>query len=254
MERKLILITNDDGVAAQGIKELISLMQTLGDVLVVAPDSARSGAGCSITPTHPVTLCLQTEAPDLRVYACSGSPVDCVKLGMDKACPRQPDLLVSGINHGDNASCSIHYSGTMGAVIEGCLKGIPSVGYSLRTLSHQCDFSPYRHSILDIARHVLAHGLPQDVCLNVNFPEVSYLEGTRVCRMGRGIWTREWVEAHNPRGVDAYWLTGDFVNLEPEATETDYWALDHGYAAITPIQLDMTAYNAIPSLKNLTIS
>ena len=169
--KKLILITNDDGVKAQGIDELTQLMQPLGDVIVVAPDSARSGAGCSITPTTPIFLHLVREEVGLHVYACSGSPVDCVKLALDQICPRYPDLLVSGINHGDNASCSIHYSGTMGAVFEGCLKDIPSIGYSLRTLSHQCDFQPYREAILQIARFVLQRGLPQGVCLNVNFPD-----------------------------------------------------------------------------------
>ena len=140
MEQKLILITNDDGVSAQGIAVLTELMLQLGDVVVVAPDSARSGAACAITCTQAVTLRRRAdmERPHLMVYACSGSPVDCVKIALEQVCPRQPDLIVSGINHGDNASWSIHYSGTMGAVIEGCMKGIPSVGFSLRTLSHHC--------------------------------------------------------------------------------------------------------------------
>ena len=163
MERKLILITNDDGVSAQGIEVLTNLMLQLGDVVVVAPDSARSGAACSITCTQAITLRRRAdmEREGLSVYACSGSPVDCVKLGLEQCCSRQPDLLVSGINHGDNASCSIHYSGTMGAVLEGCMKGIPSIGYSLRTLKHKCDFQPYADHILRIARHVLYDGLPE---------------------------------------------------------------------------------------------
>ena len=161
MERKLILITNDDGVSAQGIEVLTNLMLQLGDVVVVAPDSARSGAACAITCTQAITLRRRAdmEREGLSVYACSGSPVDCVKLGLEQCCSRQPDLLVSGINHGDNASCSIHYSGTMGAVLEGCMKGIPSIGYSLRTLKHKCDFQPYADHILRIARHVLLQQL-----------------------------------------------------------------------------------------------
>ena len=249
--KKLILITNDDGVQAQGIGELTQLMLTLGDVIVVAPDSARSGAGCSITPTTPISLQTVREEPGLHIYACSGSPVDCVKLALEQVCPRYPDLLVSGINHGDNASCSIHYSGTMGAVFEGCLKHIPSIGYSLRTLSHQCDFKPYRETIIQIARFVLQKGLPQDVCLNVNFPEVPELKGIRIARMARGNWTHEWAPANNPRGLNSYWLTGDFVNLEPECEDTDYWALDNGYAAVTPILSDLTAYHAMASLEEL---
>ena len=253
MERKLILITNDDGVSAQGIEVLTNLMLQLGDVVVVAPDSARSGAACAITCTQAITLRRRAdmEREGLSVYACSGSPVDCVKLGLEQCCSRQPDLLVSGINHGDNASCSIHYSGTMGAVLEGCMKGIPSIGYSLRTLKHKCDFRPYADHILRIARHVLYDGLPQDVCLNVNFPEVEKLAGLRVCRMGRGRWVQEWISANNPRGMNAFWLTGRFLNLEPHNEDTDYWALDHGYTAVTPIRLDMTAYDVMHSLSPL---
>lgn len=256
MERKLILISNDDGCGAQGIGELTEWMLSLGDVIVVAPDSARSGAACSITPTLPVSIEsvrkeTRSNGHELQVWACTGSPVDCVKLGMEQICPRKPDLMVSGINHGDNASCSVHYSGTMGAVIESCLKGIPSIGYSLRTLSHQCDFLPYRDTTIRIAQFVLEHGLPIDVCLNVNYPEVANLQGLRVCRLARGIWNHEWISAQNPRGTDAYWLTGKFSNLEPSSEDTDYWALDHGFAAITPITIDMTAYAAIGGLKSL---
>lgn len=252
---KLILITNDDGVEAQGIGVLADLMCQLGEVVVVAPDSARSGAACAITPTQAITLRrrVDLEHKGLQVYACSGSPVDCVKLALEQVCSRQPDLLVSGINHGDNASCSIHYSGTMGAVIEGCMKGIPSIGYSLRTLKHKCDFSPYEAEIIRIAAFVLENGLQQDVCLNVNFPEVEKLAGMRVCRMGRGRWVQEWISANNPRGMNAFWLTGRFLNLEPHSEDTDYWALDHSFGAITPIKLDMTAYEVIHSLFPLTI-
>lgn len=253
MERKLILITNDDGVGAQGIQELAQLMLQLGDVIIVAPDSPRSGAACYITCTQAITLGrrVDMEQEGLQVYACSGSPVDCVKLALEQVCPRVPDLLVSGINHGDNASCSIHYSGTMGAVLEGCMKGIPSVGYSLRTLKRKCDFSPYAEQVRLIAQTVLSQGLPQDVCLNVNFPEVAELAGMRVCRMGRGRWVQEWISANNPRGMNAFWLIGRFLNLEPHSEDTDYWALDHGYGAITPIQIDMTAYSVMDSLKSL---
>jgi len=250
-EKPIILITNDDGFQAQGIQELAALMSTLGEVYVVAPDSARSGAACSITSTTPVSLRQLGDRDGIHWYSCSGSPVDCVKVAHEEVCPRTPNLLVSGINHGDNASVSVHYSGTMGAVIEGCAKGIPSIGYSLRTLSHHCDFSPYRQDILKVAAHVLQHGLPQDICLNVNFPEVPQLAGTRVCRLARGIWTSEWADAHNPRGVQSYWLTGHFTNLEPDAEDTDYWALDQGYATITPIELDVTAYAVMDSLKSL---
>ena len=255
MERKLILITNDDGVGAQGIAVLADLMLQLGDVIVVAPDGGRSGAACSITCTQAVTLSRRAdmERPGLSVYACSGTPVDCVKLASEQVCPRKPDLVVSGINHGDNASCSIHYSGTMGAVFEGCMKGIPSIGYSLRTLKRKCNFEPYAETVVRVARHVLEHGLPQDICLNVNFPEVEQLAGLRICRMGRGRWVQEWISANNPRGMNAFWLTGKFLNMEPHTGDSDYWALDHGYAAVTPIRLDMTAYDMLSSLVSLEV-
>ncbi len=248
---KLILVVNDDGYRAQGINVLAREMMALGEVIVVAPDGARSGAGCSITPTLPVQLRQISEEPGLKVVACSGTPVDCVKLALEQVCPRTPDLVVSGINHGDNASISIHYSGTMGAALEACMKGVPAVGYSLRTHSQQCDFQPYLGVVRQVAGHVLQHGLPQDVCLNVNFPEVGKLAGSRVCRMARGIWSSEWAPAEHPHGADFFWLTGYFTNLEPEAEDTDYWNLDHGYATITPIHLDMTAHEAISSLGEL---
>lgn len=246
--RRLILISNDDGVDAQGIQVLTRLMQSLGDVIVVAPDGPRSGAACAITPITPVRLKVLRQEQGLVVYSCSGTPVDCVKLALEKVVPRVPDLLVSGINHGDNASVSLHYSGTIGAVLEGCMKGVPSVGFSLRTRDKQCDFSPYEEVISRVAKHVLDNGLEQDVCLNVNFPQVAALEGVSVCRMARGIWQSEWMEAEE---VSTYRLTGYFTNLEPDAPDTDYWALDHGMAAVTPLQLDMTHTPSLEALKSL---
>jgi 5'-nucleotidase len=237
--RPLILISNDDGVQAQGIRVLTRLMRSLGDVTVVAPDSARSGAACGITPVRPVRVSLLHEEDGLCCYECSGTPVDCVKLALEKVVPRRPDLMVSGINHGDNASVSLHYSGTMGAVLEACMKAVPAIGYSLMTRLQQCDFTPYEDVVLRVARRVLSDGLPQDVCLNVNFPFVEQLQGVSVCRMARGNWLQEWRETEVP---GEYCLTGYFTNLEPEAEDTDYWALQHGIAAVTPIQLDMTHY------------
>ena len=218
-KQSLILITNDDGLNAQGISVLTQCMQRLGQVVVVAPNGARSGSACSITPSVPVTLKQEKKEDNLLVYSCSGTPVDCVKLAFEKVVPRRPDLLVSGINHGDNASVSLHYSGTMGAVLEGCMKAIPS-----------------------------KNGLPQDVCLNVNFPEVPVLKGLSVCRMARGIWQSEWKDTDVP---GTYSLTGNFTNLEPDAEDTDYWALDHEMTAVTPLSLDMTYYPSLDALKSL---
>lgn len=257
---KTIFLTNDDGIQAKGLQTLARLMSRLGRVVVVAPDGARSGAACSITPTIPVELKQYTgalpEMPECPVgeypieyYTCSGTPVDCVKLGHEQVLKASPDLMVSGINHGDNASCSVHYSGTMGAVIEATLKGWPSIGYSLRTFDKNADFCPYFEAIVKIADTVLKNDLPQDQCLNVNFPEVEKLQGIRVARMARGQWSAEWAEAHNPHGRRTFWLTGHFTNLEPECEDTDYWALDHGYASVTPVKLDMTAYETMDTLR-----
>lgn len=247
-KQPLILITNDDGLNAQGISVLTKCMQNLGQVIVVAPNGARSGSACSITPIIPVKLKLEKEEENLLAYSCSGTPVDCVKLAYEKVVPRRPNLIVSGINHGDNASISLHYSGTIGGVLEGCMKGIPSIGFSLRTRKQECDFQPYLKAIEDIATYVLKNGLPQDVCLNVNFPEVPVLKGISVCRMARGIWQSEWKDTDVP---GTYKLTGNFTNLEPEAEDTDYWALDHDMAAITPLMLDMTYYPFLDSQKSL---
>ena len=247
-KQPLILITNDDGLNAQGISVLTKCMQNLGQVIVVAPNGARSGSACSITPIIPVKLKLEKEEENLLAYSCSGTPVDCVKLAYEKVVPRRPDLIVSGINHGDNASISLHYSGTIGGVLEGCMKGVPSIGFSLRTRKQECDFQPYLKAVEDIATYVLKNGLPQDVCLNVNFPEVPILKGISVCRMARGIWQSEWKDTDVP---GTYKLTGNFTNLEPEAEDTDYWALDHDMAAITPLMLDMTYYPFLDSQKSL---
>lgn len=264
MKEKLIFITNDDGIQALGIRTLAHLMSRLGRVIVVAPDSARSGAGCSISPAKPVELkkwadfgtcdsdplLPQKGEHDIAYYTCSGTPVDCVKIAGEQVLEGiAPDLMVSGINHGDNASVSVHYSGTVGAAIEGTLKGWPSVAYSFQAFIARPDFTPFYESIVKVAEHVLAHGIPKNELLNVNLPDVEKIQGTRVCRMAKGEWSGEWVPAHNPYGKNLFWLSGVFKNGEPEQTGTDCWALSLGYIAITPIQLDMTAYESLEMLK-----
>lgn len=257
-----IFITNDDGMDALGIQTLARLMSHLRRVVVVAPDAARSGAGCSITSTRPVEYAAWKGKPTPEVaallpeagpypidyFTCSGTPVDCVKMADEYVLNGAPSLLVSGINHGDNLSCSLHYSGTLGAVIEGTLKGWPSVGFSLCTTKKLVDFAPYAEAILRIARFVLEQGLRQGEALNVNFPEVEQLKGIRPTRMARGKWEQEWASAHHPHGKQAYWLTGCFTNLEPEADDTDCWALSQGYGSVTPFQLDLTARETLERL------
>jgi len=221
------------------------MMCRLGDVVVVAPDGPRSASSCSISPLTTITIKLLKEEEGLKIYQCSGTPTDCVKLAMDGLLTEKPDLVVSGINHGENASVCIHYSGTVGAALEACMKQIPAIAFSLKTKSQECNFRPFEEVIMQTARYVLKEGLPEDVLLNVNFPEVEALKGTRICRIGRGRWMKEMMQV----GEGAYQLTGYFLNLEPDAEDTDYWALDHGFAAITPVQLDMTAYGQMGKLK-----
>ena len=221
-KQPLILITNDDGLNAQGISVLTKCMQKLGQVVVVAPNGARSGSACSITPIIPVKLKLEKEEENLLAYSCTGTPVDCVKLAYEKVVQRRPDLIVSGINHGDNASISLHYSGTLGAVLEGCMKGIPSIGYSLRTRKQECDFLPYLDVVEEVATYVLENGLPQEICLNVNFPEVPALKGVSVCRMAKGIWQSEWKETDVP---GAYKLTGRIWSQKRRIPTIGLWTM-----------------------------
>ena len=260
MDKPLILITNDDGYTASGIRALTRAIAPLGDVYVVAPDGARSGAACAITATTPVAYREILNHPDypdeVRLFACTGTPVDCVKLAWDNILPRRPDLLLSGINHGDNASISAHYSGTMGAVFEGCMKGIASIGFSLWLQRGQrYEDYPVGQATLDeigdICRRVIQNDLPQDVCLNVNMPALDKVRGWRVCRQARGRWEAEWASATNPHGLKAFWLTGDFHDLEPEAPDTDFAALREGYCSIVPVTIDMTAHRVINQIRTL---
>lgn len=249
MKKPLILVSNDDGVQAKGIGELVRTLRPLGDVVVMAPDAPRSGAGCSLTAAAPVRFREVRCEEGLRVYSCSGTPTDCVKLALATVLDgHRPDLVAGGINHGDNSAVNVHYSGTMGVVLEGCMKGIPSVGFSLCDHRPDADFKHAVPYVRRIAEEVLRRGLPEGVCLNVNFPAVLSYKGVKVCRQTRGQWTNEWAERHHPNGESYYWLTGDF---EPEEREegSDRRALEEGCVAITPTQIDMTAYGMIKELE-----
>ncbi|MCH5307364.1 MAG: 5'/3'-nucleotidase SurE [Prevotella sp.] len=250
--RPLILISNDDGYQAKGINELIEMVRPLGDILVCAPDGPRSGQSCAFSVTLPLTLKLVRQEEGLEVWACNGTPVDCVKMALGNICKSKPDLVIGGINHGDNASVNTHYSGTMGVTLEGCMKYIPSVAFSLCDYRADADFSPLSPYVKAIAAKVLNDGLSEGVCLNVNFPLLEtkdYYQGVRICRMAKGTWYNESARFHHPRGYDYWWMQGHYRNDEPEAEDTDNWALQHGFVAITPTQIDVTAYKAMDSLK-----
>ena len=249
-KRPLLLISNDDGYDAKGIRELVEMLSDFGDIIVCAPESARSGYSCAFSATEPLRLCLREQREGLEIWSCNGTPVDCVKMALAEIVPRKPDMVIGGINHGDNASVNVHYSGTMGVTLEGCMKYISSVAFSLCDHRADADFSPLRLLVRQITERILKEPLPQGVCLNVNFPLVDHYQGVRVCRMAKGTWGGEVEKRHHPRGYDYWWMVGYYTNDEPDAEDTDNWALSHGYVAITPTQIDVTAYEAINLVKS----
>lgn len=248
--RPTILVVNDDGITAPGIRNLAHLMQELGDVVVVAPDSPQSAMGHAITISKPLRLEKVQVFDDIsETYQCSGTPVDCVKLAVNKVLHRKPDLCVSGINHGSNASINVIYSGTMSAAMEGAIEGIPSIGFSHASFSMDTDFSPVKAAVRNLAQQVLQHGLPPGVLLNVNFPNVPELKGIKICRQAIAKWEEEFDERLDPHRRKYYWLTGKFV-LQDTGEDTDEHALAKGYASVVPVQFDFTAHHAIASLTN----
>ncbi len=249
MGKPLILITNDDGVMAPGIRHLVKFMLELGEVVVVAPDKPQSGMGHAVTMTVPIRLEKITVNSGHDEYSCSGTPVDCVKLAVNKVLKRKPDLLVSGINHGSNASISVIYSGTMSAAIEGSMETIPSIGFSLLDYRFDADFMPAKKFVQRIAKNVLEHGLPKGICLNVNIPAVkeNEIKGVKVCRQARGNWNEDFDHRVDPLGKEYYWLTGEFV-LHEDSNETDVWALKNNYISVVPTQFDFTAHNVISEI------
>jgi len=247
MNKPLILITNDDGHEANGIEVLTRLMMQIGDVVVVAPDGPRSAQSNALTVTHPIRFKKIEEKEGLIRYVTTGTPTDCVKLALNEIVERRPDLVVAGINHGSNSAINVIYSGTMGAVLEGCENGILSIGFSICDHSLEADFSLFEPFVLQITREALKNGLPHATCLNVNAP-IGEIAGIKVARQCDGRWTKEYAKRTDPRGGSYFWLTGNFENHEPESEDTDEWALDHGYISIVPTKIDLTAYEAIESV------
>lgn len=249
-QRPLILISNDDGVVSKGISELIKFLRPLGEIVVVAPDAPRSGSSSALTVTEPIHYQMIRKDVGVTVYKCSGTPADCVKLALHTLVDRKPDLVVGGINHGDNSATNVHYSGTMGVVIEGCLKRIPSIGFSLCSHEPNANFEAAAPYVRAIAQQVLEKGLPALTCLNVNFPDSKDLKGVRICRQTRGQWTNEWENFAHRGDSHYYWLTGEFVDEDADCEETDHWALSNGYVAVTPTTVDVTAYGLMEELKS----
>ena len=248
---KLILVCNDDGITAPGIRNLIEVARQFGEVVVVAPDKPQSAMGHAITinstlRVHPF------RSEGIREFACSGTPVDCIKLAVNKILARKPDLLVSGINHGSNASINVIYSGTMSAAMEGALEGIPSIGFSLTDHSIDADFTASKHYAHRIMAWMLEEKMPEGICLNVNIPNVSLelIKGIKVCRQAKANWEEEFDERKDPSGKPYFWLTGEFKNYD-SGHDTDIWALENNYVSVVPCQVDLTAHSAISALKNM---
>lgn len=249
-KKPLILVTNDDGITAPGIRMLIDIMSEIGTVVVVAPDKPQSATGHAITINNTLYLNkISADNADILEYSCSGTPVDCVKFAVNEILKQKPDLCVSGINHGSNSSINVIYSGTMSAAVEAGIEGIPAIGFSLSDYDWNADFEPTKKFIRQITMEVLQNGLPKGVVLNVNLPKLSekQIKGIKICRQAKAMWIEKFDKRSTPHGKDYYWLTGEFVNLD-QGEDTDEWALENGYVSVVPVQFDLTAHHAIQEL------
>nr|WP_308535953.1 5'/3'-nucleotidase SurE [uncultured Prevotella sp.] len=250
-KKPLILISNDDGYHSNGLKMLVAFLSDFAEIVVCAPEAARSGFSCAFSVEDYLLLKKRNTLPECELWSCTGTPVDCVKLAIARVLDgRKPDLIIGGINHGDNSSVNNHYSGTMGIAREGCLKGIPSIAFSSCDYDIHADLSPLRPYVRKITKRVLDNGLPQGVCLNVNFPKANTFSGIKLCRMGYGSWTNEVVRCEHPRGFEYFWMVGQYRDDEPEKIDTDQWALNHGYVAVTPVRIDVTDYTTLEKMKD----
>jgi len=250
-KRPTILVTNDDGYLAKGLQTLASLMRQIGKVVVVSTEEVKSAQSHSMTINEPLRVRTLEKHDDFEMYVLNGCPVDSAKVGFQMLMDEYPDILVSGINHGSNASTNVIYSGTMAAVVEACMDGIPAVGFSVEDYSHDANFEHIEKYILDITRRVLKEGLPKGVCLNVNFPKYSEgnpIKGVKICRQAKARWKEIFDKRKDPHGREYFWIGGDFI-VEDEGTDTDIYALKNNYASIVPTQYDWTAYDVMNELK-----
>lgn len=248
VNRPLVLITNDDGIKAGGLKALVEMAMKYADVVVVAPNQSYSGMSHSITIKIPLYAKMIREKEGFKLYKINGTPVDCIKLSVNTLLSRRPDFVLSGINHGSNASASIHYSGTMGAAREAALLGIPAIGFSLLDHSYEADFTAAAYFAEQIFLKALRMGMEPGSYWNVNIPTGNKLNGIKVCRQANGRWMEQFIEREDPRRRKYYWLTGYYQNLEPEATDTDEYWLANDYVAVVPCTLDATNHGELKSM------
>lgn len=248
----VILITNDDGIMAPGIMNLVESVKDLGKVVVVAPDKPQSGMGHAITIGQPLRLHKVNVFEDIDSWSCTGTPVDCVKLAVDKILHHKPDLCLSGINHGANHSINVIYSGTMSAAVEAAIESIPSAGFSLLDYSIEADFSGSRKYARMVVEKMLSTKLEKHTVFNVNIPPMpaNLLKGLKICRQAYAKYEEDFIERQDPHGKMYYWLTGEFVNFD-KGKDTDVWALANGYVSLVPVQFDLTHYEQKDKLKKL---
>ena len=248
-EKPLILVTNDDGIHAKGLRELVEVMQFFGDVVVISSEVSMSGKACGITVDQPLRAVPVEKIHGVPTFKCNGTPVDSVKLSFNSLFERTPDYVVSGINHGSNASISVIYSGTMGAAIEGGLHGVPSIGFSLDDYDSEADFSKAKLVVARVFQSVIENGIPAFTCLNVNIPK-GKPEGIKVCRQAHGKWMEEFEKRTDPHGREYHWLSGYFQNLDEETEDTDIFALENNFATVVPVRVDMTCYETKEQIKS----
>ena len=253
--KPLILVTNDDGITAPGIRALIKIMNKIGDVVVVAPDSPQSGMGHAITidnvlHCNPITI---DDGPQLE-YTCSGTPADCVKMAVSEILNRKPDLCVSGINHGSNSSINVIYSGTMSAAVEAGIEGIPAIGFSLLDFKWHADFKPSEKFVTKITKNALQNGIPEGIVLNVNIPNLKEdaIKGIKIRRQANGYWKENFDKRKSPFGKEYYWLTGEFINKD-KGQDTDVYALENDYISVVPVQFELTVHHMIQKLNELEL-
>ncbi|MBC7494627.1 MAG: 5'/3'-nucleotidase SurE [Flavobacterium sp.] len=251
-KKPLILVTNDDGISAPGMRSLINVMREIGEVVVVAPDKPQSAMGHAITINNTLYLNkISKDGDEIAEYSCSGTPVDCVKMAVNEVLKRKPDLCVSGINHGSNSSINVIYSGTMSAAVEAGIEGIPAIGFSLCDYDWNADFETLNILVKKIVLQVLKNGLIEGTVLNVNFPKLKHdeIKGIKICRQAKAMWQEKFEKRTSPFGKEYYWLSGEFINQD-KGEDTDEWALANGYVSIVPVQFDLTAHHSISILNN----
>ena len=254
-KQKTILVTNDDGIDAKGLYALIEGVKRLGNIMVVAPAEPQSGMSHAITVKYPLRVKKHNDYHGIPLYSVNGTPVDCVKIAMNRIIQKRPDLIVSGVNHGSNAASSVLYSGTLGAALEGSINRVSAIGFSYDSFDHEANIHLYDSYIHKITEKVLDHGLPENICLNVNIPAIpsEEIKGVKICRQNIGYWVEEYDKRIDPAGKEYYWLTGKYENTEPEATDTDEWALKNNYIAVVPLRTDLTCYKTLDSIKKWDI-